>query len=84
MMAPQQARLAQMAPAQAPLLLSLNTSMLYLGTALGAVVGGLAATPLGFDRLAWAGVPFAALGWVLLALGQPATGAAGLAGARRT
>jgi predicted MFS family arabinose efflux permease len=53
-------------------------------TVLGAVVGGLAATPLGFDRLAWAGVPFAALGWVLLALGQPAKGAAGLAGARRT
>jgi len=75
MMAPQQSRLAMMAPAQAPLLLSLNTSMLYLGTALGAVVGGLAAAPLGFDRLAWAGVPFAALGWALLAFGRPAAAA---------
>jgi MFS transporter, DHA1 family, inner membrane transport protein len=75
MMAPQQSRLAMMAPAQAPLLLSLNTSMLYLGTALGAVVGGLAATPLGFDRLAWAGVPFAALGWLLLVFGSPVAGA---------
>jgi DHA1 family inner membrane transport protein len=83
MMAPQQSRLATMAPAQAPLLLSLNTSMLYLGTALGAVVGGLAAAPLGFDRLAWAGVPFAALGWGLLAFGRsPAPGAPQAAGQR--
>ena len=37
-MAPQQSRLAGMAPAQAPLLLSLNGSMLYVGTALGAVM----------------------------------------------
>ena len=83
MMAPQQSRLAQMAPTQAPLLLSLNTSMLYLGTALGAVVGGLAAGPLGFDRLAWAGVPFAAAGWVLLVLGGRGTVAAPLAVAQR-
>jgi MFS transporter, DHA1 family, inner membrane transport protein len=80
MMAPQQSRLAMMAPLQAPLLLSLNTSMLYLGTALGAVVGGLAAAPLGFERLAWAGVPFAAAGVALLVLGRhraaPAAGAA--------
>ena len=65
MMAPQQSRLAQMAPAQAPLLLSLNTSMLYFGTAFGAVVGGVAAPLLGFARLAWAGAPFAALGLLL-------------------
>ena len=42
MMAPQQMRLALMAPAQALLLLLLNTSMLYLGTALGTAVSGAA------------------------------------------
>ncbi len=66
MMAPQQSRLAAMAPAQAPVLLSLNTSMLYLGTAGGAIVGGALASVLGFERLAWAGVPFVACGLVLL------------------
>ena len=66
MMAPQQSRLAAMAPAQAPVLLSLNTSMLYLGTASGAIVGGALASVLGFERLAWAGVPLVACGLVLL------------------
>ena len=66
MMAPQQSRLAALAPAQAPLLLSLNTSMLYLGTATGAIVGGALASSLGFERLAWAGVPFVAAGLALL------------------
>lgn len=66
MMAPQQSRLAAMAPSQAPLLLSLNTSMLYLGTALGAAIGGPASALLGFDHLAWAGVPFAAAAMLLL------------------
>jgi DHA1 family inner membrane transport protein len=66
MMSPQQSRLAALAPAQAPLLLSLNTSMLYFGTALGAVVGGAAAGAIGFDKLSWVGVPFAAAGLVTL------------------
>ncbi|MCU0969516.1 MAG: MFS transporter [Rubrivivax sp.] len=82
MMAPQQSRLAQASPAQAPLLLSLNTSMLYLGTAFGAVVGGLAAGPLGVGRLSWAAAPFVALGLVLLWLGRPASGAPAAAGDR--
>jgi MFS transporter, DHA1 family, inner membrane transport protein len=69
MMAPQQSRLASIAPAQAPLLLSLNASMLYLGTAGGAIVGGAAASSLGFRHLGWAGVPFVAAGLVLLWLG---------------
>jgi DHA1 family inner membrane transport protein len=69
MMAPQQSRLAAMAPAQAPMLLSLNTSMLYLGTAGGAIVGGALASVLGFERLAWAGVPFVAAALALLWLG---------------
>jgi DHA1 family inner membrane transport protein len=66
MMAPQQTRLAQLAGAQAPLALSLNSSMLYLGTALGATVGGLAGAHIGFERLSWAGAPFALAGWLLL------------------
>jgi len=70
MMVPQQARLAALSPMQAPLLLSLNTSMLYLGTALGAVVGGAAADRLGLLHLGWAGVPFVALGLAILAAGH--------------
>jgi MFS transporter, DHA1 family, inner membrane transport protein len=65
LMAPQQARLAAASPPQTPLLLSLNASMLYVGTALGAVVGGVAATHLGLVHLAWAGVPFVATALVL-------------------
>ena len=66
MMTPQQARLAALAPAQAPLVLALNTSMLYLGMALGAAVGGAAVGMLGFARLPWVGAPFALLGLALL------------------
>jgi len=69
MMAPQQSRLAALAPAQAPILLSLNTSMLYLGTAAGAAIGGPMSTAVGFDRLPWVGVPFALAGLVTLWLG---------------
>jgi MFS transporter, DHA1 family, inner membrane transport protein len=72
MMAPQQSRLAALAPAQAPILLSLNTSMLYFGTALGAAIGGPAAALIGFDRLAWLGVPFALLGWMTLRIAPAA------------
>jgi DHA1 family inner membrane transport protein len=66
MMAPQQSRLAAMAPAQAPLLLSLNASMLYFGTALGAAVGGAAAASLGFAGLGFAAAPFALIGLAIL------------------
>lgn len=66
MMTPQQSRLATLAPAQAPILLSLNSSMLYVGTALGAALGGPAAAWVGFDRLAWVGAPFAIAGWLTL------------------
>jgi DHA1 family inner membrane transport protein len=69
MMAPQQYRLAHQSPAQAPMLLSINTSMLYFGTALGAAVGGAASGVLGFDKLAWVGVPFAIAGILTLRLG---------------
>ena len=62
MMAPQQSRLAALAPAHTPLLLSLNSSMLYLGTAFGAAIGGSVVGRVGFVRLAWVGVPFALAG----------------------
>jgi MFS transporter, DHA1 family, inner membrane transport protein len=66
MMVPQQSRLAAMAPAHAPVLLSLNASMLNLGAAGGAIVGGALAARLGFAQLGWAGVPFVAAALVVL------------------
>jgi DHA1 family inner membrane transport protein len=72
MMAPQQTRLAIAAGPQTALALSLNTSMLYVGTAIGAALGGAAAPAVGFDRLAWVGVPFALAGLATLHLGRPA------------
>jgi MFS transporter, DHA1 family, inner membrane transport protein len=77
MMTPQQSRLAGLAPAQAPVLLSLNTSMLYFGTALGAAVGGLVAGSVGFAHIAWVGVPFVITGlgtlWIHARQARPAT-----------
>ncbi len=58
MTAPQQSRLVSLSPAQAPLLLSLNSSMLYLGTALGAVVSGALIQSVGLANLSWVGAPF--------------------------
>lgn len=70
MMAPQQSRLATLAPREAPMLLSLNSSMLYLGTALGAAIGGVLAPVLGFANLAWPSVGAVALSLALLVLGS--------------
>jgi MFS transporter, DHA1 family, inner membrane transport protein len=81
LMAPQQSRLAALAPPQAPLLLSLNASMLYLGTALGAIVGGAVTARLGLAQLALAGLPFVAIALALLAFG-PHSPAAPAVGAR--
>ncbi len=61
MMSPQQVMLATRVPAQAALLMSLNSSMLYGGTALGAIVSGALVDTLGFARLSWVGLPFALL-----------------------
>lgn len=62
MMSPLQARLATAAPRHAPVLFSLNTSMLYFGTAAGAATGGAASAMFGFATLAWVGAAFALLG----------------------
>ena len=62
MMSPTQARLVNISPRQAPMLFSLNSSMLYAGTALGAAVGGISSAAFGFSNLAWAGAGFAVLG----------------------
>lgn len=60
-MVPQQSRLVMLAPSQAPMLMSLNSSMLYIGSALGAVVGGLSMSQIGVGRLSWIGAPFVML-----------------------
>ncbi|MDP1953520.1 MAG: MFS transporter [Polaromonas sp.] len=67
MMAPQQSLLAGLSAVQAPLLLSLNGSMLYLGTALGAVIAGSLIGQLDLSQLSWVGVPFGLLALVTLA-----------------
>ncbi len=70
MMTPQQSRLALLAPAQAPILLSLNSSMLYFGTALGAAIGGAVVGRVGFAHMAWVGVPFTLAGLATLWISQ--------------
>lgn len=73
MMSPQQLLLATRLPAQAPLLMSLNASMLYVGMAVGAMVAGLAVDWTGFDKLSWIALPFALLALVTLWFETPAT-----------
>jgi DHA1 family inner membrane transport protein len=67
MMAPQQARLVSIDIARSPVLLSMNSSMMYFGMALGAALGGAAVSMTGFARLPWVGAPLAlvALGLLL-------------------
>lgn len=60
-MTPQQSRLIGLAPAQAPMLMSLNSSMLYVGAALGAAAGGSLIGVVGMTQLPWVAVPFLAL-----------------------
>ena len=79
LMAPQQSRLVSLAPSQAPLLMSLNGSMLYLGTAAGAVISGAMIDDAGFANLAWVGVPFAIAALLTLVFDRsPMPGSAGL------
>jgi MFS family permease len=59
--------LASLSPAQAPLLLSLNGSMLYIGTALGAIISGSLLGTVSFAQVNWVGVPFGLLALLTLA-----------------
>jgi predicted MFS family arabinose efflux permease len=59
----QQARVAIALPALAPALVSLNTSAIYLGQAVGAASGGAVIAASGFEPLHWI-----ALAWVSAAL----------------
>jgi MFS transporter, DHA1 family, inner membrane transport protein len=68
MMAPQQSRLVAVDLQRSPVLLSLNSSMMYFGMALGAAVGGALLPWAGFERLPWVGVPLAVAGLLLLGL----------------
>lgn len=70
MMAPQQSQLAGLSATQAPLLLSLNGSMVYVGTALGSVISGALIGTLGFAKLSWVGLPFGLLALLTLAFEQ--------------
>jgi DHA1 family inner membrane transport protein len=67
-MTPQQSRLAELAFTQAPLLLSVNASMVYIGTALGSAIGGAALGAIGFERLSWLGALFVAAALATLTL----------------
>jgi MFS transporter, DHA1 family, inner membrane transport protein len=75
MMTPQQSRLVAIDISRSPVLLSLNSSMMYFGMALGAAVGGAAVSVTGFERLAWVGAPMAlaALGLLWRSTGPNAT-----------
>ena len=80
MMAPQQSRLVAIDLPRSPVLLSLNSSMMYFGMALGAALGGALLPTVGFDRLAWVGAPLAlaALGllWRIAPRAAPGRGPA--------
>jgi predicted MFS family arabinose efflux permease len=54
----QQARLVALAPALAPVSLSLNSSAIYLGSATGAAVGALVIADGAVGRLGWVAVGF--------------------------
>jgi DHA1 family inner membrane transport protein len=80
MMAAQQTRLALIAGPQTALALSLNTSMIYLGTAAGGALGGLALTVLEPQYLPWVGAPFGLLALVWMRWSLPAAGGPGRGG----
>jgi predicted MFS family arabinose efflux permease len=63
----QQSRLFSLSPTEAPLLLSLNSSMLYGGTAPGAAISGALVPWVGMANLSWVGAPFGLLALLTLA-----------------
>jgi predicted MFS family arabinose efflux permease len=48
--------------------------MLYFGTALGAAIGGAVSSAVGFDHMAWVGVPFALAGLLTLWISRSKAG----------
>ncbi|WP_421759314.1 MFS transporter [Devosia sp.] len=67
----QVSRLVAMAPTSAPLALSLNASSLYLGTALGAVVGGQVIEQLGVNEIGLVAAAFPVLALLVLYASRP-------------
>jgi MFS transporter, DHA1 family, inner membrane transport protein len=68
----QASRVLAIAPESAPLALSLNYSALYLGVALGSMIGGLVIANVGLEYLGWIGGIFPLMGLVVMRLaGSP-------------
>lgn len=65
---PQQHRLLSLAPSHANVILALNNAALYLGTALGAILGGEALHLLPVTQLGWVGASSSLLALLLLLL----------------
>ncbi len=65
---PQQHRLLSLAPAQTTVILALNNAALYLGTAGGAIVGGVALHFIAVTQLGWVGASSTLLALLLLLL----------------
>ncbi|MGH7002597.1 MAG: MFS transporter, partial [Alphaproteobacteria bacterium] len=73
MFAPAQAsRVLVIAPESAPLALSLNYSALYLGVAIGSMIGGLVISHMGLEHLGWVGAAFPILGLAVMRLAHVA------------
>lgn len=66
----QASRILAIAPESAPLALSLNYSALYLGVAIGSMIGGLVITNLGLGYLGTIGSIFSLLGLVVIRLAR--------------
>ncbi len=67
----QVSRIVALSPSAAPLALSLNASFLYLGTALGAVVGGQIIEHVGIDELGLIAAAFPLLALVVFYATRP-------------
>ncbi len=68
----QASRILAIAPESAPLDLSLNYSALYLGVAIGSMIGGLVITNLGLNYLGTVGSIFSILGLAVIRLARTA------------
>ncbi|MDQ0997881.1 DHA1 family inner membrane transport protein [Phyllobacterium ifriqiyense] len=68
----QASRILAIAPESAPLALSLNYSALYLGVAIGSMIGGLVITNLGLNYLGTVGSIFSILGLAVIRLARTA------------